>query len=270
MPKSLVNGVELYWELSGRSGPAIALIHGAWVDHYNWGELVPYLEKSFGVLNYDRRGHSQSERPVSQGSMKDDMADLAGLLTELKLAPTHLVGNSYGAMIALRMAVDYPELCLSVTAHEPPFLHLNEATMANKYVAEIDQLQREVVEQLMAGEMESSIRRFVNAVVRPNVWEDMPEASRQFLVSQAPTFIDDVNDPDPWTVDLGKLAKFPNPILLTQGERSPRFYGVILDEIRRAVPKAESIVIQAADHGPHASHPQEYAEIIRSFTANDA
>ncbi len=270
MPKNLINGVELFWELSGDLDPAIVLIHGAWIDHDNWGALVPYLEKSFRVLNYDRRGHSQSERPAKQGSMKDDMADLAGLLNHLKLAPAHLLGNSYGAIIALRMAVDYPELCLSVCAHEPPFLHLNEGTKANKYVAEMDQLQRDTVKQLRAGEMESSIRTFMNAVLKPNAWDEFPEDFRKFLIASAPTFIDDVNDPDPWTVDLEKLAKFPKPILLTQGEYSAKFYGAILDELHRGVPRAQKLVIEGADHGPQFSHPKEYAEIIRSFVSKNA
>ena len=270
MPKNVINGVELYWELSGQSGPVIVLIHGAWIDHNNWGEFVPYLEKSFRVLNYDRRGHSQSERPTKQGSMKDHIADLVELLTFLDLPLAHLLGNSYGAMIALRTAAEHPEVCLSVSAHEPPFLHLNEAAMLNKDVAEMDQLQREVVEKLMAGEMESSISRFMNAVVLPDVWDTFPDDFRKFLVSQAPTFIDDVNDPDPWSVNLEKLAKFPQPTLLTQGENSAKFYGVILDEIHKAVPQAERLVIQGADHGPQVSHPQEYAEIIMSFISKNA
>ena len=265
MPKNLINGVELFWELSGQSGPVIVLIHGSWIDHNNWGELVPYLEKSFRVLNYDRRGHSQSERPTKQGTMKDDVTDLVELLTYLDLAPAHLLGNSYGAMITLRTAVVHPEICLSVSAHEPPFLHLNEVAMSNKDVAEMDQLQRDVVEKLMAGKMESNISRFMNAVILPDVWDTFPDDFRKFLVSQAPTFIDDVNDPDPWTVDLEKLAKFPQPILLTQGEHSAKFYSVILDEIHKAVPQAKRMVIQGADHGPQVSHPQEYAEVIKSF-----
>jgi pimeloyl-ACP methyl ester carboxylesterase len=270
MPKDVINGVELYWELSGQSDSTIALIHGAWVDHNNWGEFVPYLNQNFRVLSYDRRGHSQSERLAKQSTMKDNIVDLVALLNHLNLAPVHLLGNSYGAMIALRMAADHPEICLSVGAHEPPFLHLNETVKKNKYVAEMDQLQREVVKQLIAGEMESSISRFLNAVVRPNVWDDMPEDFRQFLVSQAPTFIDDVNDPNPWTTDLEQLAKFPNPILFTQGEHSAKFYGVILDEIHKAIPQAERIVIQDVDHDPHVSRPQEYAEIIISFISKNA
>ena len=265
MPKDVINHVKLFWELTGQSGPTIVLIHGSWVDHNNWGELVPYLEDSFLVLSYDRRGHSQSERPTKQGRMEDDIIDLVELLAYLDLAPAHLLGNSYGAMIALRTAVEYPDLCLSVSAHEPPFLHLNKAAMSNDFVSKMEQLQREVVEKLMAGEMETSISRFVNAVVHPNAWDEMPEDFQQFLVSQVPTFIDDVNDPNPWTVDLEKLAKFPKPILLTQGENSANFYEVILNEIQGAVPQAKRMVIHGADHGPQNSHPQEYAEILKSF-----
>lgn len=270
MPTNLINGIQLYWELSGQSGPVIVLIHGAWIDHHNWGELVPYLEKSYRVLNYDRRGHSRSERPNKQGSMQDDIADLVELLTYLDLAPVHLLGNSYGAMIALRIAAEHPEICLSVMVHEPPFLHLNEVAMSNKDVAEIDQLQRDVIEDLMAGEMESSIARFMNAVIQPNAWDTFPNDFRKFLISQAPSFIDDVNDPDPWSVDLEKLAKFQQPILLTQGEHSAKFYGIILDEICNAVPQAERMVIHGADHGPQVSHPRDYAEIIDTFMGENA
>ncbi len=202
--------------------------------------------------------------------MNDDVVDLATLLTHLDLAPAHLVGNSYGAMIALRMAVDYPGLCRTVCAHEPPFLHLNETVMGDEHVAEFERLQRVVVEQLVAGDVEQGTRSFVNAAVRPSVWDEMPVEFREFLMGQAPSYVDDVNDPYPWTVDLEALARYAGPILLTQGERSARFYGVVLDEICRMVPQAARIVIQGVDHDPHVARPKEYADIIKSFLGENA
>jgi alpha-beta hydrolase superfamily lysophospholipase len=52
------------------------------------------------VFAYDRRGHSESERVGAQGSVEEDVADLAAFITTSKLAPVHIGGNSSGAAIA--------------------------------------------------------------------------------------------------------------------------------------------------------------------------
>ena len=54
------------------------------------------------------------------------------------------------------------------------------------------------------------------------------------------------------------------------GEYSPEFYGVILDEIMKAVPQAEKIVVPEAYRVPHIAYAQEYAEIVKSFIAKNA
>src|SRR5688572_17884695 len=94
-----INGVQLHWEQSGQSGESLVLVHGSWVDHHNWDAVVPGLSQTFRVFTYDRRGHSQSERTDSAGSIREDVADLAALITGLNLAPCHIVGHSFGGSI---------------------------------------------------------------------------------------------------------------------------------------------------------------------------
>jgi len=57
-----VNGVRLFYEIHG-TGVPLVLVHGSWDSHRNWDLVVPRLAEVFRVLTYDRRGHSQSERP---------------------------------------------------------------------------------------------------------------------------------------------------------------------------------------------------------------
>src|SRR5918994_3100448 len=99
MPSARANGVELHYELRG-SGVPLVLVHGSWGDHHNWDPVVSALAESFRVVAYDRRGHSASERPPEQGSVLEDADDLVGLIDELGLAPAHVAGNSFGAVIA--------------------------------------------------------------------------------------------------------------------------------------------------------------------------
>jgi pimeloyl-ACP methyl ester carboxylesterase len=56
--------------------------------------------------------------------VRDDVADLAALLEELPHAPAHVVGNSFGASIVLRLAAARPDLFRSLIVHEPPLLGL--------------------------------------------------------------------------------------------------------------------------------------------------
>ena len=93
MAKAQVNGVNLYYELHG-TGEPLVLVHGSWAGTTQWGFVLPDLAKSFNVLVYDRRGHSQSERSDAPGSVDEDGDDLAALLEELDLAPAHVVTNS--------------------------------------------------------------------------------------------------------------------------------------------------------------------------------
>jgi pimeloyl-ACP methyl ester carboxylesterase len=103
MPEVEMNGVKLYYELHGSDEP-LALVHGSWADATVWRFVVPGLAENFHVLIYDRRGHSRSERPATQGSFDEDGDDLAALLEALDLAPAHVVMNSSGGNTALRLA----------------------------------------------------------------------------------------------------------------------------------------------------------------------
>ena len=61
MPSANVNGVRLFYELSGVG--EIPLCARAWVlvSHHSWDLVVPRLAEGFRVLAYDRRGHSESQ-----------------------------------------------------------------------------------------------------------------------------------------------------------------------------------------------------------------
>lgn len=82
MPTIQANGVDLFYELTGTGDPMV-LVHGSWVDQSSWATVVRALADSFQVLAYDRRGHSRSQRPDSQGSVHEDAADLGALLDAL-------------------------------------------------------------------------------------------------------------------------------------------------------------------------------------------
>ena len=267
MPSSTINGVSLYWQRTGESGDPLVLVHGSWTDHHTWDLVVQALSRSFRVVTYDRRGHSQSERPVGQGSVREDVADLAALIEHLEFAPAHVVGGSFGGSIVLRLAGERPELFRSVVVHEPPlFQLLDQEPGAEAALHAIRERTDAVLQLLNAGNASAGARQFVETIaLGPGAWDQLPSALRNTFILNAPTFSDEMQDPDTLDLDLSALRDFMHPTLLTLGAQSPAFFALVVRELERAFPNARTRIFAEAGHVPHVSHPREYVEAVKSF-----
>ncbi len=172
MPFQTINNVSPYYETTG-GGEPLVMVHGSWGDHHNWAPVVPLLSH-------------------------EDADDLGALIEQLDLGPTHVVGNSGGAAIALRLAAKRPDLLRSLVVHEPPLVGLLEGrsefeSMLQGFNARV----AAVVELLKAGEMQAAAERFVETVAfGPGAWQTLPEPVRDTFIRNAPTFLDESNDPD--------------------------------------------------------------------------
>ena len=261
-----VNGVELFYEISG-SGEPLVLVHGSWGDHHNWDPVVPALAESFEVVAYDRRGHSASERPPGQGSVFEDADDLAGLIGVLGLAPAHVVGNSFGAAIALRAATRHPDVFRSLIVHEPPLVPLLGGTPLEPAMAEVQTRIAAVVGLLESGDHAGGARLFVETIAfGAGVWdEQLTPQMRDVFIANAPTWLDEVRDPDALQMDLGALAKFDRRALLTSGTESAPFFAPVVDMVAEPLPRATRISLEGADHVPHVSVPERFVELVTTF-----
>jgi pimeloyl-ACP methyl ester carboxylesterase len=270
MPIEKINGVNIFLEDFG-AGEPLVLVHGSWVDHMEWPFLVPLLAPRFRVTVYDRRGHSQSERLPTQGSVHEDSADLAAII-ERAGAPAHVLGNSMGASISLRLATERPELFRTLMVHEPPLFELlRDDPQTGPMAQALDAGIVPVVRELEAGNMEAGARRFVDMVLGPNAWEAMlPDVAKQTLIRNAPTFLDESRDPEALSIDVAALSRFDRPSLLTDGSESPPFFAPVLEKLAAVLPNATRKTFAGAGHVPQVTHPQEYAEAILEFAGTSS
>ena len=240
------------------------LVHGSWGDHHNWDPVVAGLAETFRTFTYDRRGHSQSERLPTQGTIDDDVADLAAFIKANRLAPAHVAGNSFGAAITLKLAAVQPELFASATAHEPPLIGMLENHPALPVVRE---RIGAVVNTLRSGDLEAGARQFVeNVALGPGMWEKLPAEMQKTFVFNAPTWLDEMNEPETvMAVDLPRLGRFTRPLLITRGDHSPPFFYAILDKIGAAVPHVQEYTFRGAGHVPHLTHRDEYVRVLTEF-----
>ena len=101
------NGVSIYYEVRGKKGPALIMLHGNGEDHRIFDRAVDYLEQVFTVYLVDTRGHGESS-PVREYHYQDMVDDLSEFIRKLKLDKPTVCGFSDGAIVGLMFASQNP------------------------------------------------------------------------------------------------------------------------------------------------------------------
>ncbi|HET8629585.1 MAG TPA: alpha/beta hydrolase [Thermomicrobiales bacterium] len=115
MPTATIDGVEIYYEVTGEGEPLV-WSHEFAGDYRSWAPQVRFFARRYRVITYSDRGYLPSGVPddpdaYSQGQLVDD---LYGLLRHLGIARAHIGGLSMGGGVALNFALAHPEMCRGV------------------------------------------------------------------------------------------------------------------------------------------------------------
>lgn len=99
----------VYYDESGMGHPLI-LISGLGRSRLSWWKQIEPFAKKFRVINMDNRDAGDSAICTSPYTITDMAADVAGIIKNLNLGRTHIIGISLGGMIAQELVIGYPEL----------------------------------------------------------------------------------------------------------------------------------------------------------------
>jgi len=107
------NGIRTNYLEAGKGEETVLLIHGSGpgvTSYANWRVVMPALADDFRVLAPDMVGFGFSDRPTGVTYGLQTWADqTVGLMDTLEIEKAHLVGNSFGGAIALRIASQHPD-----------------------------------------------------------------------------------------------------------------------------------------------------------------
>jgi pimeloyl-ACP methyl ester carboxylesterase len=107
------NGIKTNYLEAGKGDDTVILIHGSGpgvTSYANWRVVMPPLAENFRVLAPDMVGFGYTERPANIEYGVQTWADqVTGLMDTLEVPQAHMVGNSFGGAIALRIAAQHPE-----------------------------------------------------------------------------------------------------------------------------------------------------------------
>ena len=115
MPKALINGIDLYYEIHGEGFPMV-WSHEFAGDYRSWKPQVGFFSGRYRVITYSVRGYSPSDVPADAEaySQEQSVEDFRGLLAHLCIEQAHIGGLSMGGNVALNFALTYPQMTRSL------------------------------------------------------------------------------------------------------------------------------------------------------------
>ncbi|MFC6632399.1 alpha/beta fold hydrolase [Microbulbifer taiwanensis] len=119
MPKTPINGVDLYYECHGKGQP-LMLVAGLASDSQSWLPMLEALSRHHLVIVPDNRGAGRTVPQDCENSIRHMADDCMALLDHLQLPSATLLGHSMGGFVAQDCAIRYParvpRLILAATA----------------------------------------------------------------------------------------------------------------------------------------------------------
>jgi pimeloyl-ACP methyl ester carboxylesterase len=112
--------ISLNYAESADNGAPMVFLHGTARWWHDWERMTPRLEPSWHLYAVDLRGHGQSGRDGDHYLLTDYARDVIALLRDEVKQPAVLVGQSLGALVALVVAAQAPELVSAVVLMDPP------------------------------------------------------------------------------------------------------------------------------------------------------
>lgn len=109
MPTTQVGSHTVYYDDLGTGHPLL-LLTGLGATRLGWWKQLEPFSKKFRIINMDNRDAGDSALGVGPYTIADMAGDTAGVIKNLNLGPTHIMGISMGGMIALELVIRHPDL----------------------------------------------------------------------------------------------------------------------------------------------------------------
>lgn len=268
MPCATLDGIETHWRIFGAGPRPALLIHCSLGHSGGWSALAARLGDLLTMTAFDLPGHGRSGA-WAEGEAREVQGASAGMARGLlpEAGQVDLIGHSFGATVALRLAVERPERVRSLTLIEPVFFRvarLDDPAAA----ARLDASSGPFAAAWRVGNREGAARHFMRLWGDGARWDALPEAQRARLAAQIHLIpaASAALDGDVGGL-LPRLDRIAVPALLLEGDESPGVIPVIQAGLAARLPNARRAVLRGAGHMAPMTHPDAVAREIRTLLA---
>lgn len=267
MPMVAVNGTELYvQDVGSRDAIALVFCHSLFFNADMFTAQVERFAEHYRVVTYDHRGQGRSARaPLEQLDMDTLTDDAAALIEALDLGPCHVVGNSMGGFVALRLAARRPELLRSAVA-------MNSSGDVEGKLAEfgplVEQMQQhgtaEVIDTLM-------YIMFGDTTLGEPGRPELSVPWREFMLSLDSSIGDAAHAVIHRSPIREELAGTAVPVLAIAAEEDHAYAAALSQSIADTAPQGRCVVVPGAGHSVALEQPDVVNDLLAEhFSQVDA
>ena len=261
MDRLAFDDVELTWDLRD-GGERIVLVHASpFVSWY--GPLVDELTE-FSTLTYRRHLRERDGGGYRPLTVSEDAAICGRLMDHIGWPNAHLVGHSYGALVALQLALEWPERVRSVALLEPAARGISSS-------AQVVEALGPVFAAYRAGDVEGAVDAFLRHVCGDGyraVLEDHVPGAYEEAIAEADLFFQaEMAAVQHWSFGPEDARHVTAPVLNVLGAHSaPRFVAGS-ELVQSWFPNAERLTVPGAGHFLMVQNPTALARGLREFVA---
>lgn len=267
MPEVEVAGRKLFYLRRGQGEPLL-LMQGMSGNHAHWGEaLLDALARDFELTIYDHRGMGHSAPIDGPFSIADLAEDAAGLLDELGIDSTHVLGLSMGGMVAQALALRHPERVRTLTL-------VGTSPSGPRGARTPDSTVQALTAAYMSGSTEKILRAGFEHNVSPG-WAEDPGHYEEFLAMQgfarSPV---EMLGPQLEAIRghdvLDRLEQIGAPVLIVHGSADRILPVENARLIAQRLPDARLEILEDVGHVVGWERPDELAALVREHARTAA
>ena len=262
-----VAGADLTVRTRGQ-GATVVFVHGQGEDYRAWEAQEAALLSHYRVVSYSRRYHYPNRWENGPPYTYDLHAgDLEQIIRKLGGGPVYLVGHSYGAYVALQVALHHPELVRALVLAEPPLPSLMDTSKQYDPVRESRKAALDSIGVALAqGDSVAAARLLVDWTNdAPGTFASLDEDHRVQALANARALALPLAAPTPPPLGCDEVGRLTLPVLVLEGESTNPFYRLSGDGLARCLPGLTRVVIPDAGHHMIWQNPAEVNRVLGAF-----
>ena len=269
LKKIKIDGAEINY-LDKGIGVPVVFVHGGMEDYRTWDPQIDTFSKYYRVIAYSRRFNypNQNLTDIKDFSALTEANDLAALIIQLKLPPVHLVGHSFGGLIALCLAKNYPQLVRSLTLSEPPIISWLPDLPNGKKLYD-DFYQRFLQPVKRDFEQKDTIAVLRHTLLYFNgedISAQLPPEIRTQLIANFPEWRAIVYSINAFpSIEKEEVQNLKIPVFLLSAGQTLPILQPINAELKRLLHVAQHFQLDDGTHDYWSTHPKQMGDALLSF-----
>jgi pimeloyl-ACP methyl ester carboxylesterase len=246
--------IDDYYEQQG-SGSPIVFIHGSFATISTWKKMIEQLSSYHHCISIKLPGHCGTANPedFSNPTINTELDILEKVITKLTDEPIHIVGHSFGGVVALALALKGNVALSQMTLFEPVAVWVLECMQDHKMSAEVRCFLNAYFQEVSANKP-YACGQVIDFWGGKGSFEPLPAFIKNSMASLVANNIRHWNICSAINNTASDLKKLSIPTRLVCGTKSNPVAHAIIDHLNNQLPSSKKYTMDGASHFLVTSH----------------